>query len=194
MPSNASADATRTESQLKHPEDHSSDVEDNDGSQQRVGHKRSYERNDKEEDPATQAASENLRQTTISDKEPVESTDATVMSDVDQPSANREDEQPGNRMTPEATVPTDAQDEEMKERVSSPKKKRGREQDDEPRDPEAADDTEEIGGSPNGAAVNGGRTTRLAPEKKRHRDQSVDTIAAAEPILEVKVILLNLHH
>jgi hypothetical protein len=75
----------------------------------------------------------------------------------------------------------------MKERVSSPKKKRGREQDDEARDLEAAGSIEEAGSSPNGNAVNGGRTTRMAPEKKRHRDASVDTAIAPDTGTDVKV-------
>jgi hypothetical protein len=162
---------------MKATDEHSSDMADNEVMEQGEAHKRSYD-NDDNEDPATQAASENLKHASISEKEPPEGLETSAFRGADSTAAEHLKEEPGRPITPEQAEPSDAQDEEMKERISSPKKKRGREQDDEARDLEAAGSVEEVGASTNGSAVNGGRTTRLAPEKKRHRDASVDTVAA----------------
>ena len=164
----------------------SSDMEGNDLLAQRPASDRSYDSDDKE-DAATQAASENLKHTTISDKDPAEDTVVSGMAETDLPTEEKHDEGSMKQMTPEPKEPSDVLDEEMKERISSPKKKRGREQDDEARDLEAAGSSDEAGITSNGSAVNGGRTTGSAPVKKRHRDTSVDTVTAADSGTEAKV-------
>ena len=182
----APADAIPAGSHTKVTDEHSSDMVNNEVMGQGEPHKQNYT-NDDNEDPATQAASENLKHASISEKEPLEGLETSAIRGADSTTPERLDEEPGRPITPEQAEPSDAQDEEMKERISSPKKKRGREQDDEARDLEAAGSVEEVGSSPNGSAVNGGRTTRLAPEKKRHRDASVDTVVAAETGIDTKV-------
>jgi hypothetical protein len=77
----------------------------------------------------------------------------------------------------------------MIERLSSPKKKRGRDQDEEARDLED-NNPDEPGSSADGSIVNGSRTTRLGPEKKRPRDTSEDPSKTAE-IPEAKVRLIS---
>jgi hypothetical protein len=186
MTPTAPADAITAGAHTKATDVHSSDMANNEVMEQGEAHKQSYD-NDDNEDPATQAASENLKHASISEKEPPESLRTSTLREADSKAPEQLEEEPGRPITPEQAEPSDAQDEEMKERISSPKKKRGREQDDEARDLEAAGTVEEVGASPNGSAVNGGRTTRLAPEKKRHRDESVDTVTAAESGIDTKV-------
>jgi hypothetical protein len=186
MSPTAPADAIPAGSHTKATDEHNSDMANNEVMEQGDAHKRSYD-NDDNEDPATQAASENLKHASISEKEPPEGLETSTISEADSKAPGQLEEEPGRPITPEQAEPSDAQDEEMKERISSPKKKRGREQDDEARDLEAAGSIEEVGASPNGSAVNGGRTTRLAPEKKRHRDASVDTAVAAETGIDTNV-------
>jgi len=183
MTPTAPADAIPAGSHTKATHEHSSNMANNEVMEQGEAYKRSYD-NDDNEDPATQAASENLKHASISEKEPPET---STLRAADSKAPEHLEEESGRPITPEQAEPSDAQDEEMKERISSPKKKRGREQDDEARDLEAAGGVEEVGASPNGSAVNGGRTTRLAPEKKRHRDASVDTVVAAETGIDTKV-------
>ena len=85
--------------------------------------------------------------------------------------------------TPEPVEPTDAQDEEMRERLSSPKKKRGRDQD-------QVDDNGEDPTSSADGSVNGNRTTRSEPEKKRRpRDTSEDFTKTADMVEDAKVRL-----
>jgi hypothetical protein len=183
----AAAEPSPMEPSSTRVDEHSSDMESNTLQGQKMASKHSYDSDDKE-DAATQAASENLKHTTISDKDPEEDTDISGMIETDLPTQEEHGEGSTKRMTPEPKEPSDAQDEEMKERVSSPKKKRGREQDDEARDLEAAGSSEESGVTSNGSAINGGRTTSSAPVKKRHRDTSVDTVSAAESGSDAKVV------
>ncbi|RAL59672.1 hypothetical protein DID88_000305 [Monilinia fructigena] len=121
------------------------------------------------DDPATMAASEELKHTTISDKLPLPTTETT--SDVPGTEAHSDDKDMSadKDTTPEAE-PIDAQDEEMRDRVSSPKKKRGRDQDDETNQLE--DNSERNNASTREGSVNGSRTMRSGPEKKRPRDTS----------------------
>jgi hypothetical protein len=186
MSPTAPADAIPAWSHTKATDEHSSDMANNEVMEQGGAREQSYD-NDDNEDAATQAASENLKHASISEKEPLKSLETSTLREADSKASEQLEEEPGRPITPEQVEPSDAQDEEMKERISSPKKKRGREQDDEARDLEAAGSVEEVGASPNGSAVNGGRTTRLAPEKKRHRDASVDTVIAAETGIDTKV-------
>jgi hypothetical protein len=182
----AAADAIPAASLSKATDEQNSDMADSETPEQKESRKRSYD-NDDNEDPATQAASENLKHASISEKEPSEATEASASRKSDSTGPEKIEEESARPITPDPAEPSDAQDEEMKERISSPKKKRGREQDDEVRDLEAAGSAEEAGSSPNGAAVNGGRTTRLAPEKKRHRDASVDIVVAGGAGTDAKV-------
>jgi hypothetical protein len=165
------------------PDEMSSDLENGDT----IARKPSFENLDKD-DPATMQARENLKHTTISDKEPLEENGGSDMTGIDPL-------KPRTKMTPEPPEPSEAQDAEMRECISSPKKKRGRElEDDEARELETTDSREEAAASPNDK-LNGGRTTRLAPEKKRHRDISAETLAEAEGLREVRLgtnILNNL--
>lgn len=137
------------------------------------------------DDPATAGASEELKRTTISDKAtnlPASSTEPLPSGANDH--HNGEDKEMGENAkssTPEPAEPTDAQDEEMRERLSSPKKKRGRDQD------QADDDGEDQTSSADGS-VDGNRTTRSEPEKKRRpRDTSEDFTKTAEKAEGAKV-------
>jgi hypothetical protein len=136
------------------------------------------------DDEATMAASEELKHTTISDKNTPSASDSSAA----QPESSGGDKKAGvsaRESTPKPE-PTDAQDEEMKEMLSSPKKKRGRDQDDDMQHLER-DDVDEIGSSADGSAVNGSRTERLGPEKKRHRDISEDPLTVSRKFTEAKV-------
>ena len=108
------------------------------------------------DDAATIAAGEELKQTTISDKEHIleEKETLTPISD------DKVMEERKKSTTPDPAAIED-KDELMRERISSPKKKRGRD-DDEAKD---IDSPEKTGGST--AGLNGNRTFR---EKKRPRD------------------------
>ncbi|TVY49471.1 Nucleoporin [Lachnellula occidentalis] len=138
------------------------------------------------DDPATMAASEELKHTTISDKVlPTSLKDQPRHAGAGEDKTMKETVKEG---TPEADL-TDAQDEEMRERITSPKKKRGRDQDEETRD---LDDNnlDEPGSSADGSVINGSRTTRSGPEKKRPRDTSEDYTNATEKAADVKASFL----
>jgi hypothetical protein len=142
------------------------------------------------EDPATMAASEELKHTTISDN--FVSLPRAEFAGADNEKAE-EDKEMGNNnakpSTPDLDT-TDAQDEEMRERLSSPKKKRGRDQDEDTEDP-GEENGEDPTSSADGSVVNGNRTTRSEPEKKRRpRDTSEDFTKAAEKTDAAKVSLL----
>ncbi|TVY18587.1 Nucleoporin [Lachnellula arida] len=131
------------------------------------------------DDPATMAASEELKHTTISDKVLPTSPKDQAQHVAGEDKTMKETVKEG---TPEADL-TDAQDEEMRERISSPKKKRGRDQDEETR--ELDNNLDEPGSSADGSVLNGSRTTRLGPEKKRPRDTSEDYTNATEKATDV---------
>jgi len=138
------------------------------------------------EDPATVAASEELKHTTISDKAttiaPAPSVPTAILAELE----DQHDKLMEEKATTPDPEPTDAQDEEMRERLSSPKKKRGRDQDDDIKELED-DRGDEPGSSADGSVVNGGRTMRLGPEKKRPRDGSEDRLGASDEVAEAKV-------
>jgi hypothetical protein len=148
------------------------------------------------EDAETTAASEELRHTSISDKHMPETLAGKSLVDVEVTSEDKDMKDAAKISTPEADT-ADLQDEEMRERVGSPKKKRGRDQDDDAKDLE--DSPASASGSAEGAIVNGSRTERLAPEKKRPRDTSddhsklvgEDIKVGTHPILPVFPVLLN---
>ncbi|KAH9221386.1 hypothetical protein DL95DRAFT_442170 [Leptodontidium sp. 2 PMI_412] len=135
------------------------------------------------DDPATMAASEELKHTTISDNT---ATEPRVQEPAVEPAGEDKvmEETPPKAGTPELD-PAEGQDEEMRERLSSPKKKRGRDQDDDTKDL-GEDNIDEPGSSADGSVVNGSRTTRSEPEKKRPRDTSEELPKSAEKAKEVK--------
>jgi hypothetical protein len=158
------SDATHSEPRA---EEHGSDQEGSEPRDLKAGSKR----NDDSDDNETQATRENLSHTTISDKEPE---DAKV-SGTEQPAAVSEakaEQAQDTRTTPEPNESTQARDEDMKDHLASPRKKRGREYDDDARDGDAAGTAEEAGITSNGSATNGGQTPGSEPVKKRHRDAS----------------------
>ena len=116
------------------------------------------------DDAATIAAGEELKQTTISDKEHVleEKNTTTTAEPITEDKVMKE---PRKSVTPEP-IATEEKDELMRERISSPKKKRGRD-DDEAKD---IDSPEKPGETAEG--LNGNRTFR---EKKRPRDTTGDS-------------------
>ncbi|TVY78143.1 Nucleoporin [Lachnellula suecica] len=130
------------------------------------------------DDPATAAASEELKHTTISDKVLPASHKVQDPVHLEHGGGDKPMEETAKESTPEAD-PADARDEEMRERISSPKKKRGRDQDDDTR--ELEDISQPAPGSAaDGGVVNGSRTMRSGPEKKRPRDTSEDYTKATE--------------
>jgi len=141
------------------------------------------------EDPATMAASEELKHTTISDN--FVSLPRAESAGADHDKAEEDKEMGNNNAKPSTPdlETTDAQDEEMRERLSSPKKKRGRDQDEDTEDP-GEENGEDPTSSADGSVVNGNRTTRSEPEKKRRpRDTSEDFTKAGEKTDAAKVSL-----
>lgn len=127
------------------------------------------------EDPATIAASEELRTTTIHDK-----STGNTEEDVAEEKITKDD----SNTTPEP----EARDEEMRERISSPKKKRGRDQDEDEKDVDEEDGTS----SADGSVVNGSRASRLEPEKKRRpRDTSQDPSTDKEREVKVRSFFIT---
>ena len=132
------------------------------------------------DDAATMAASEELRHTTISDRV--------------NPNAERENTGAGTEIQGQdkdmrgQAKPTTPEHDELKERISSPKKKRGR---------EFEDDIRDVGGNDigqNGSAIDVGsasqsRTVRSEPEKKRPRDTSEETNKISRHMAEEEVSL-----
>lgn len=145
------------------------------------------------DDPATAAASEELKHTSISDEAvPAPLKDKAQNAAQDEHAGgDNAMEEPARGSTPDAD-PTDAPDEDMRERISSPKKKRGR--DDQDEDVKALeegnlDDPASADSSVNGLV--GSRTTRSAPEKKRPRDTSEEYTKAEVPAADSKTMAIN---
>lgn len=137
------------------------------------------------DDPATTAASEELKHTTISDKVPVASNLKPTATRLELAVEDKNVKETVKESTPEPE-PTDAQDEEMKEKLSSPKKKRGRDTYDESKELEGGS-VDDAGPSADGSAANASRLEREGPEKKRPRDTSEDPLKVTEKAAEVKV-------
>ncbi|TEY40020.1 hypothetical protein BOTCAL_0441g00050 [Botryotinia calthae] len=136
--------------------------------------------NSQKDDAATMAASEELKHTSISDKLPLPT---ETPSQIPQTEAQAEDKDMSGTdkdTTPEAE-PIDAQDEEMRDRVSSPKKKRGRDQDDDTN--QAEDESGRNNGVASEGSLNGSRTMRSGPEKKRPRDTSQEPSRISDKVL-----------
>jgi hypothetical protein len=142
------------------------------------------------DDAATMAASEELKHTTISDKVHVSALEPSATRL--EPAGGEDKMQESVKDTTPDVEPTDTQEEEMKEKLTSPKKKRGRDTYDESKELEG-DNIDETGSSADGSAVNGSRSEREGPEKKRHRDTSEDPAKIAEKAVEVKVSDLYFH-
>ncbi|ESZ91794.1 hypothetical protein SBOR_7810 [Sclerotinia borealis F-4128] len=145
--------------------------------------------NSQKDDAATMAASEELKHTTISDRITLPTETPSQAPETEAQTEDKDMSGTDKDTTPEAD-PTDAHDEEMKDRVSSPKKKRGRDQDDDTNHLE--DDGGRNNGSTSEGSTNGSRTMRSGPEKKRPRDtsqepsrisskSSIKEISSAEP-------------
>lgn len=134
------------------------------------------------EDPATVAASEELKHTYISDK--IENSSGTGSKSTNHGSAeDKEMGGPVKASTPDPEV-SEEQEDDLRERLSSPKKKRGRDQDDEVKG--AGDVKEDESGNVSDAdALNG---AKLEPDRKRPRDLT-QASGAAEEITPVKVSL-----
>ncbi|KAF7885289.1 uncharacterized protein EAF01_011354 [Botrytis porri] len=136
--------------------------------------------NSQKDDAATMAASEELKHTSISDKLPLPT---ETPSQIPETGAQTEDKNMSGTdkdITPEAE-PIDAQDEEMRDRVSSPKKKRGRDQDDDTTQVE--DDSGRNNDITSEGSLNGSRTMRSGPEKKRPRDTSQEPSRISDKVL-----------
>ncbi|KAI1096042.1 hypothetical protein F5B19DRAFT_216509 [Rostrohypoxylon terebratum] len=129
------------------------------------------------EDPDTAAARKELRQTVISEK-----ADSSTMS------ASHQDPAPdvtagGDKASTKASTPdrgsVERQSDDLRDQVSSPKKKRAHDEVDEPRDAtsDANGDVSPIG-SHAGASLS--RTDRSEPEKKRPRDVSSESKANSQ--------------
>ncbi|CAG8972506.1 hypothetical protein HYALB_00001198 [Hymenoscyphus albidus] len=127
------------------------------------------------EDAATTEASEELKHTTISDKVLPVFQSNQEPEGVKSEAEDKEMKEIIKDITPEADL-TDAQDENMREQIYSPKKKRGRDQDEDSKDLER---NGEASGSADGSGSNGSRSTRDGPEKKRPRDTSEEHRKAA---------------
>lgn len=126
----------------------------------------------KPEDPDTAAARKELDNTVISDKPGL----AVMPSTRADPATSKSEEvQAGETPPPTGDLNLDAEREELKEQISSPKKKRAHAEVDDPNADPAEDangDVSPIGASGNASA---NRTDRSEPEKKRHRDISSET-------------------
>jgi hypothetical protein len=173
MSSSAAADAVAPEKPDHLPMNHDSDPDVMESNHDLPA--RTMAEEDKKEqahaekdDPATTAAREELKHTSISDRI-TPTTRVEPASTEAEPEA--EDKQMKERTSTPDAEPSDAQDEEMRERLSSPKKKRGRDQDDDTRELDDGNiDTQ--GSAADGSVLNGNRTIRSGPEKKRPRDTS----------------------
>jgi hypothetical protein len=112
------------------------------------------------DDAATMAASEELKHTTISDKVNMTPENEAPVPKLEPPREDKDVEEQTKAGAAEGDS-TEAKHEEMKESISSPKKKRGRDFEDDSKDVEGEDGS-------NGGAL------RSEPEKKRPRDTSED--------------------
>lgn len=125
------------------------------------------------DDAATMAASEELRHTTISDKV--------------NPTAYQEGTEGGeDKAMGENVRSSTPEHDELRDRLSSPKKKRGRDFEDDTRD---VDDSQagENGSATAGGVANISRTSRSEPEKKRPRDALEETATASRAANAEKV-------
>ncbi|KAI9736052.1 MAG: hypothetical protein M1818_006228 [Claussenomyces sp. TS43310] len=125
------------------------------------------------EDGATTPPTRTLKKTTISDKEPPVMEGSAELRQPDFQIRDESPKTPPKATTPEPTKLPGSEITKLEEQVTSPKKKRGRDLDDEVRE---IDDGGETGSESlnAGGAATGGRSARSGPEKKRPRDLSVE--------------------
>lgn len=117
---------------------------------------------DAKEDADTRAARRELKQSSISDPSPA----AAAKDGQERPATPTEDA-------------TSEHNDELKEQVSSPKKKRAHDQLDQSKDDEK-DDAASVASADSAKD----RASRLEPEKKRHRDEEGSTAADEEVSIE----------
>jgi hypothetical protein len=188
MSSTAAADAVPPENPDHLPVNQDSDVMESNHdlpARTMADEEREEETHNEKDDPATMAASEELKHTSISDKVAATARVEPLSTEAEA-EPEGEDKQMGERVSTPDAEPSDVQDEEMRERISSPKKKRGRDQDDDTRELEDGN-PDEPGSSADGGGLNGNRTIRSGPEKKRPRDTSEELSKSAEKAAEAKV-------
>lgn len=139
--------------------------------EQAIAHKRSFDEQ-QDEDSATMKASEDLKHTRISDKEPTEGEASKNGAGAAKPLSDKGGQTSGftKETTPERSTRSGGEDDGMMEQISSPKKKRVREQDEETKESDGIDKINKERVPSNGSATSADRSDRLEPEKKRHRD------------------------
>ena len=143
------------------------------------------------DDPATNAAREELRHTSISEK--VQTSDTLPTTESSDPADAPLESKEKKSVTPDLAQ-TDAHDERMRERLGSPKKKRGRDLDDD--GTVSQEDTEQDKERfSNGNATNGNRPQGQEPQKKRVRDGSEDRLSDTAEVAapEVRSHVLKRH-
>lgn len=113
----------------------------------------------REEDAATMKASDELKRTTISDKK-------------DEEKENQQGSSPG----------ANAEDKDLKDGISSPKKKRSREEDE-----KDAKEGEKNRVPSSGSASNSDRADRSEPEKKRPREEGEEDESPADMVLKPRI-------
>ncbi|KAI0135977.1 hypothetical protein F4776DRAFT_113577 [Hypoxylon sp. NC0597] len=126
------------------------------------------------EDPDTAAARKELKQTVISEK-PNLSAMSTVEKEPAPNTTTTGDKASGKSSTPDRES-VERQTDDLRDQVSSPKKKRAHDEVDEPREA-ASDSNGDVSpiGADAGAGASLSRTDRSEPEKKRPRDVSSES-------------------
>lgn len=165
--------------------------------EQAIAQKRSFEEQ-QEEDSATMKASEDLKHTRISDIEPADGETSRLKAEIAKPVSDKDEHAPffTKETTPERSNRSGAEEEGMREQISSPKKKRVRELDDEAKESDIVDKVNKERVPSNGSATSVDRTDRLEPEKKRHRDTlkgEVDSAGVAVPQQVLQILSQSLY-
>lgn len=160
--------------------------------EQAIAQKRSFDEQ-QEEDSATMKASEDLKHTRISDREPTEGEGSRRDTEIAKPILDRDVHAPffTKETTPDPSTRSDAEEEGMKEQISSPKKKRVRELDDETKESDGIDKVSKERVPSNGSVTSVDRSDRLEPEKKRHRDTLEGGVEISEVTASHQVLLMH---
>ncbi|KAI0175802.1 hypothetical protein GGR52DRAFT_330753 [Hypoxylon sp. FL1284] len=124
------------------------------------------------EDPDTAAARKELRQTAISEKPNLAPTMSTAEAHP-APNATATDKPSSKGATPDRDS-VSSQNDDLREQVSSPKKKRARDEEDEPQG-SSSDANRDVSPIGSDAGTSLDRTDRSEPEKKRPRDVSSES-------------------
>lgn len=128
------------------------------------------------EDPDTAAARKELRQTAISEKPNLSTMSTAEMHPA--PNAAIGGDKPSSKGATPDRDSIGSQNDDLRDQISSPKKKRARDEVDEPQDAssDANGDVSPIGSDAGaGAGTSLNRTDRSEPEKKRPRDVSSES-------------------